>query len=178
MTNKKTQKKKTNQEHQCTDSCVRHGDCGCDKCTHDCNGDKDSYGRILPVSKRILGHILSVDAEGLENILHILDDASGELLMGHRYLESLSKEMPPFTKPDLKLIEILKQMQSDIDRCQTQCEDAISDYITIMQDVEDMKKDGKVWKEIAERYLGEDSEEEEEDSDDNDDDSDDDNEEE
>lgn len=176
MTDKKSQKKGTNQKHQCSDSCVRHGDCGCDKCTHDCNGDKDSYGRILPVSKRILGHILSVDAEGLENILHILDDASGELLMGHRYLESLSKEMPPFTKPDLKLIEILKQMQSDIDRCQTQCEDAISDYITIMQDVEDMKKDGEVWKEIAERYLGEDPDEE--DGDEDSDDSDDDNEEE
>lgn len=168
MTDKKTQKKKTNQKHQCTDSCVRHGDCGCGNCTHDCNEDKDSYGRMLPISQRILGHILSVEDKGLEDIRGILENTSIELKMGYEYLEMLSKErvadpkdkvIDPFPIPDTKLIAIFKQMESDIQSAITACEDAISDYICLRENIEDMKKDGQVWKDIAELYLGEDSDE-------------------
>lgn len=164
----------------CNDNCVRHGDCGCENCNDNHNDDYDSYGRMLPISQRILGHILSVDDKGLEDIRSILENTSIELKMGHEYLEMLSKErvadpkdkvIDPFPIPDTKLIAIFKQMESDIQNAMTACEDAISDFIAIREHIEDMKKDGQVWKDIAEWYLGEDSDEEQdgEEDEDNDD---------
>ena len=156
----------------CNDNCVRHGDCGCENCNGNHNDDDDSYGRMLPISQRILGHILSVDNKGLEDIMSILDNTSTELMMGYEYLEKLSKDKvaEPFPIPDTKLIAIFKQMESDIQNAMTACEDAISDFITIREHIENMKKDGQVWKDIAELYLGEDPDDEDEDPDDSDDD--------
>ena len=148
----------------CNDNCVRHGDCGCENCNDNHNDDDDSYGRMLPISQRILGHILSVDDKGLEDIRSILENTSIELKMGYEYLEMLSKERvadpkdkvrDPFPIPDTKLIAIFKQMESDIQSAITTCEDTISDYICLRENIEDMKKDGQVWKDIVEWYLGE-----------------------
>jgi bacterioferritin (cytochrome b1) len=165
MTDKKTQNKKTTQKHQCADNCVRHGDCGCEKFPYTCNNKKIKYceGGILPVSQRVLRHILTGDKEHFEDIMEILENTSQELLMGYRYLEILSKEMSPFPKEDIKLIKILKKMEEDLNNNMTHCQDVISDYIILMEDVEDMINDGEISKDIAERYLDEEPEDDDDD---------------
>ena len=147
----------------CNDNCVRHGDCGCENCNGNHNDDDDSYGRMFPISQRIMGHILSVDNTGLElkGIMYVLDDATSELHMGYKYLEMLSKDkvVDPFPISETKLIVIFKQMEKNLKNCMTQCYKTISDYTTIMQDIEVMKNDGQVWKEIVEKYLENESDE-------------------